>query len=501
MNVKNNDQDIKLKCPYQRALVMVFIIIALMLFACKSSTEPKLVKMSGKVVFENDSDDPTLDNTGLEGIKVSLFKTVELDTTFIRLRYLYPILGTTIDQRTVFNTQLEVPFKSTLTNEEGVYEFKNISPGSYHLLFEKEGWGKVVKHNINTNSAKHNFSESLANNPASQRRTPTVLYPLVHVPSIVNQNYVFKENHTYIVSQDASFLAPVSFEGKSRIELAANSNISFMQNIEYMHDGNDYVTFTTINNAHNSSKPLWGAIRSYKEDQTIKNWIIEGSSGGIILEGNRSKAQDCIFRNSDTGINAQAETTEIKNCIFDSIESRAVYYNQVQGSETIKHKLINCIFKSCQEGLRTQGQAVIISNNYFVGNENALFSFTGFHIIKNNAFDRNTNALIINGSQISIEHNEFYNNKNSVLFSSAYYSGVSKPQFASNNFFQKSDYAFRIGAQNLQEDINAKNNYWLATDIDAIIYDAKDAPSLIYEIIYLPKKPQRVPNAGITNSS
>jgi hypothetical protein len=87
-----------------------------------------------------------------------------------------------------------------------------------------------------------------------------------------------------------------------------------------------------------------------------------------------------------------------------------------------------------------------------------------------------------------------------VHISGAYYDGVPDPQFVNNNFYQTSDLAFRIATQGLRKDIDAKNNYWFASDIDSIIYDAVDAPSLIYKIIYLPKKTKVIETAGIVNN-
>lgn len=485
------------KRAFRHILALSLITLALLSFGCKSLTKPRVANLSGKVVLENDSGDPAFDNADLSGIKVSLYKPVALDSTIVRLQANHPILGPVIDQSMVFDPCKEVPIKSTTTNAEGRYELKEIAIDQYHLVFEKDGWGRVVEYYVNAGKSVDRDEDDFS----SKDRRSTTMYPIVQLPSMVNGEFVFKNRHMYVVDGSVGFTAPVHFEGHCRVELAPNSNISFFEDIIYDDVSSNYVTFTSLDSGPDGKAPLrWGMVRIHKDNQTIKNWTVENSASGIFVEGNHSIVRSCLIRNSDSGIHVQAEYSEIENIIFDVISSRAVYYNQVSPSDVIKQRLVNCIFKSCQEGLRTQGQGVEVANNYFIENEHALFSFAGHHIIRNNTFDRNKDAIIINGSKICIEYNEFYHNKNSVHISGAYYDGVPDPQFANNNFYQTSDLAFRIATQGLRKDIDAKNNYWLASDIDSIIYDALDAPAIVYKIIYLPKKAKVIEIAGIVNN-
>jgi hypothetical protein len=471
--------------------------LALLSFGCKSLTKPRVANLKGRVVLENDCGDPAFDNADLSGIKVSLYKPVALDSTIVRLQANHPILGPVIDQSMVFDPQKEIPIKSTTTNAEGRYELKGIAIDQYHLVFEKDGWGRVVEYYVNAGKS----SEQDGNEFSSKDLRTTAMYPIVQLPSMVNEEFTFKNSHTYVVDGTANFMAPVHFAGHCRVELAPNSDISFFEDIIYDDVSPNYVTFTSLDNGPEGKAPRrWGMVRIHKDDQTIKNWTVENSVSGIFVEGNHSVVRSCLVRDSDAGIHVQAEYSEIDKIIFAGISSRAVYYNQVPPSDVIKQRLVNCIFKSCQEGLRTQGQGVEVANNYFIDNVYALFSFAGHHIIRNNAFDRNKDAIIINGSRICIEYNTFHHNTNSVHISGAYYDGVPDPQFVNNNFYQTSDLAFRIATQGLRKDIDAKNNYWFASDIDSIIYDAVDAPSLIYKIIYLPKKTKVIETAGIVNN-
>lgn len=481
-------------------LIIVLGLISLFLLsvACKPLTKPRVFNLSGKVVLENDSGDPAFDNVNLSGIKVSLYKPASPDSIIARLKESYPILGPDMEQPMIFDPCKETPIKSTTTNTEGKYEFKGIAIGRYHLVFEKNGWGRVTEYYVHAGkSADRDGDDSLS----FQLRRTTIMYPIVHLPAIVNNEFTFEHRHTYVVDGNVSFLAPVHFAGHSRVELAPDSNIDFFEDIIYDDISNNFLTFTSLSTAPDGkAPPLWGAIRSHKENQTIRNWTVENSEDGIVVAGDHSSVKSCFIRNSGFGIHIWTEYAEIANIIFDRISFSAISYSQLPSSEVIKQWLVNCMFISCQEGLRTQGRAVEVANNYFVDNENALFSTAGHHIIRNNAFDRNRNALNVKGSKICIEYNDFYHNTNSVIFTSICVDGSPDPQFANNNFYQTSDFAFRISTYYLDKDIDAENNYWVAADIDAIIYDAVDNPLLGYKIIYLPKKAEVVESAGITNS-
>ena len=481
-------------------LIIVLGLISLFLLsvACKPLTKPRVFNLSGKVVLENDSGDPAFDNVNLSGIKVSLYKPASPDSIIARLKESYPILGPDMEQPMIFDPCKETPIKSTTTNTEGKYEFKGIAIGRYHLVFEKNGWGRVTEYYVHAGkSADRDGDDSLS----FQLRRTTIMYPIVHLPAIVNNEFTFEHRHTYVVDGNVSFLAPVHFAGHSRVELAQGSNIDFFEDLIYDDIGNNFLTFTSLSDAPDGkAPPLWGAIRSHKENQTIRNWTVENSVDGIVVAGDHSSVKSCIIRDSGFGIHIWTEYAEIANIIFDRISCSAVSYSQMSSSEVIKQWLINCMFISCQEGLRTQGRAVEVANNYFIDNEYALFSTAGHHIIRNNAFDRNRNALIVKGSKICIEYNDFYHNTNSVILASFCVDGSPDPQFANNNFYQTSDFAFRISTYYLDKDIDAENNYWVAADIDAIIYDAVDNPLLGYKIIYLPKKAEVVESAGITNS-
>jgi hypothetical protein len=439
------------------------------------------------VILENDTADPALDPTDNAGVRVSLFKTVELDTTLVRLNEEYPEIGVILDQELGFDPAASEPMFSTTTDAAGKFIFKEVPAGSYNLIASKDGWGTIYRYNINV--VKNNTSSDIN----------ITMYPLVVLGSYIDSPITFKQDHTYNALSDVAIVGSCSFLGKSRIKLAQNVQISIYGDITSDIDS-DYTHFTPLNDGSRLDKNLgWNSIKIYSDNQTLHNMVCCGAYTGITLLGNDCTVSNSYFRVLDNGIYAGATRTNILNCLFESMATRAILYDQTSGSETINHILENNIIYKCLNGLRTQGQAIRIKNNYFISNNTALFSFGNFyHIIENNNFDQNESAIICAGTRIPIRFNNFYANPVSIDLSGAWYGGVTQPTINNNNFYQSTGFAIKVlPLMNQSEDFDATLNYWKTTDIDAIIFDNLDYTPISQRVIYLPKRNQPVANCGI----
>ena len=80
------------------------LIIALLVFVglmCMNScTKVSTGSLCGKVVLENDSEDPANDPVDYSGITVALYEIPELDTTITRINTEYPQTGVQISTET-----------------------------------------------------------------------------------------------------------------------------------------------------------------------------------------------------------------------------------------------------------------------------------------------------------------------------------------------------------------------------------------------------------------
>jgi hypothetical protein len=488
----NDEVDMKIIClectgKNRKGLFLIILLIALLgLIGCKTSTKPDTGSLSGSVILENDTADPALDPTDNAGVRVSLFKTVELDTTLVRLNEEYPEIGVILDQELGFDPAASEPMFSTTTDAAGKFIFKEVPAGSYNLIASKDGWGTIYRYNINV--VKNNTSSDIN----------ITMYPLVVLGSYIDSPITFKQDHTYNALSDVTIVGSCSFLGKSRIKLAQNVQISILGQITSDIDS-DYTHFTPLDNGSRSGKyQKWNTIKILSDNQTLHNMVCWGAYTGISLLANDCTVSNSYFRVSDNGIYAGATRTNILNCLFESIASRATLYDQSAGSGTINHTLENNIVYKCLDGLRTQGQAIRIKNNYFISNGTGIFSFGVFyHIIENNNFDQNENAIICTGTRIPIRFNNFFANPVSIDLSRAWYGGVTQPTINNNNFYQSTGFAIKVLPLIQSDDFDATLNYWKTTDIDDIVYDNLDYAPILQRVIYLPKRSQPVANCGI----
>ena len=83
---------------------------------CSLITNPDKTTASGTVKLEG--------QTNHSGVKVSLYKLVELDTTLVRIIKQYPNIGVQISQETEFYHREQTPVYTTYTNKDGKWKIK-----------------------------------------------------------------------------------------------------------------------------------------------------------------------------------------------------------------------------------------------------------------------------------------------------------------------------------------------------------------------------------------
>ena len=114
----------------KKVLLMLAILSYLILFSCEESTKPETVTFSqitgqaGTVTLEGETD--------YSGVKVSLYKPVELDMALGRINQQYPQIGVQIPshrdkQETEFDHRKHSASYSTKTNTNGVWEIEVIT--------------------------------------------------------------------------------------------------------------------------------------------------------------------------------------------------------------------------------------------------------------------------------------------------------------------------------------------------------------------------------------
>ena len=62
-----------------------------------------------------------------------------------------------------------------------------------------------------------------------QLRRTTIMYPIVHLPAIVNNEFTFEHRHTYVVDGNVSFLAPSILRDIAGLSLLRTAISTFLK--------------------------------------------------------------------------------------------------------------------------------------------------------------------------------------------------------------------------------------------------------------------------------
>lgn len=493
--------------PVRFAFLYQFIATILLLVVvsgCKQSTVPQTGTIAGNVILINDTENPNNDPIDYSNIRVLLYKVTEVDSILTRLNTEHPSIGVQVDQSTSFVAKDHTPVQEVSTVADGGFTFQKVKVGSYNIVFEKEGWGSVQRYNVrlDTVSLLTFDSSYIGEHPdysnssySANTNVQATMYPIQTLDQASYGDYTFRAEHSYYIPSDVFIQGNCVFEGGSFIYINSGKKMNLFSTVSSQGEG-----YTRISGSDetNISNLRWDSICVYSSSNILSYLILDSTNSGIVFYGEGNTLDSSIIRQSTGGSHPVGIGSVIRNVIFSNISNRAIVFDQSSGSDIITYTVEKSIFIDCMEGLRTLGNAVSIKNNYFVDNELALFSFSGYHEIHHNCFDRNYRALICAGSLIPIEYNDFYaGNDYGILFSYQYYSTVSNPLIKYNNFYQTQGYAIELRARTTSNDVNAQNNFWKTQDIGSLLWDQTDDPNLEHSILYLPKQNSPVASAGI----
>lgn len=463
-----------------RHISLVFALF-LALASCSNTTKVQTFRVSGKVNLDWEDSGSGNSINDLSGVKVSLYEQIHCDSLTAHASDLYPFIGAVDGQDICFDSTGHSPIATTPTKADGTYELSGVEAGIYNILFSKSGWGDVYLYALQI-TGDASIGE-------------TTMFQIVEVPSMVGTEYIFRHNHTYTIGASTMFLDKCTFEGGSQIRISPNANVDFLGEVQFSGD-NAFTQFieNQTESAHNYN---WEGLKFVHDNIVIEKVLVRGATTGISLMGPNSTIRNSVFEQLTNGVYAPSDYSLIEYCTFRDISARAVAYNQTIGSDTIKHGIKYSLFVNCNEGLRTLGQPVSITDNVFMGNGIAIVSFSGYHVIEHNLFDLNDTAIMIQGCTITIQQNDFNDNMYSNKLLPAYYTTSSVPVFRDNNFYQSSNYAIYISPHPLPRDIDATLNYWKHQDVSMILYDRYDNPQITAAINYIPQRNTPISTAGV----
>ena len=123
----------------------MYLVGIILLISCSDSTSSEnTVTIRGTVFLEGRNDN--------SGVKVRLYRPVELDTTVVRLNEKYPTIGVSISQKTEFDHRSEKALYTTTSKSDGSWEINNVTAENHHIVAEKDSFGWKYSYNIDSHS-------------------------------------------------------------------------------------------------------------------------------------------------------------------------------------------------------------------------------------------------------------------------------------------------------------------------------------------------------------
>lgn len=453
-----------------------------LLVSCSSTTETdEGVTFSGTVTLEGETD--------YSGVKISLYKPVELDTALVRINQEYPNIGVQISQETEFDHR-EVESKySTNSKSDGFWKIENVSPDTYHLVAEKDGFGWKYIYEANTSDTQA-FTLIKSNN----------------LNGVIDTGVIVETGQFLVIEGDVVFTqnSSLEFKGDNTILFAENKKLTIMGGL--ITNASGYLKMTSID-LENKGK---GVVIDKEGEVNLQYLYMSHLNNPIVFENNPNltiELERSLIKKCSNGIYVKNKLVSIKNCLFSLINEYAV---EILMDFSITKNIIKR-----SGGILLLDNSGVLKNNLFESNEIALIPYKGNIIIKNNDFDKNKISIAVNSSNCEITFNNFHKNGLDIELNRNYVQmpifDYSNPNIQYNNFF-KSDTAVSILGKNslysggiytgigINKDLVTPNCYWEFESeffIDQRIYDAKDNAGLQYYILFNPIVSIPVSNAGI----
>lgn len=478
-----------------------FIIISFFFVGCTKTTKPKTSSLSGQIILVNDSDDPSLDPVDYSGVTVALYHLAVLDTTIVRINREYPSIGVQISQETEFDHRKAALVKQTTTNAEGKFTISDIPEGSYNLLAMKSGWGYRYVFNIQVTPGDNNLK--------SDDTSPITLFPIVLLDTIIYEDFVFSENHTYMITSNTIIFGNSIIQGNSAILIDPDFKLYFAGEISCP-TGDKYWKVTSSDGIYTSLAVQISpfdlcSFEYHNTPVTISNMILDNSINGINTGSHNFNLSNSIIRDvSTSALNVNSESNISGILMYNTVTKGIMAYNSIS--------LENSVFVNNRESCMLYQTQGTIQHCYFAGSYIGIRPFMEPCLIKNNCFDRNSVAIAPCASSPIIQYNNFYNNLRDIELNKGGTPSellFCNPSITYNNFFGNNFYIHLKGSNSVFGDgsiifsgVNTNqtypNNYLKAADLTSHIYDVSyPGATIAFSVSMVPRIYSQINQAGI----
>jgi len=245
----------------------------------------------------------------------------------------------------------------------------------------------------------------------------------------------------------------------------------------------------------------YSVVNFYGTEINIRSGIVRyGSSGISTVNISLNDINYMVFRDCGLALTINQGCCNIEYVIISYCNGTGITYTSDVDSDDNVH-IAKCIISN---NIEQRGIYIIragnynINNCYFNNNYYNIYIKNCNGIINNNEFNLGYYYIYFypNCLQKEISYNNFYSTTLGLLLQGRI------NNINNNNFYGPSRYFIYILSPShnhslVSEDVNATNNYWSVEEINQYLADAEDDPICPYNIIYLPKLPKPVKDAGI----
>ena len=466
--------------PTSYFLLLTFFTSYFLLSSCSQATEngEEGVTFSGTVTLEGE--------TNYSGVKISLYKPVELDTALVRINQQYPNIGVQISQETEFDHRDHEPVYTTMSGADGSWKIENVSKGEYNIVAEKDGYGWLY----------------LLDN-----EDQVIALELIKLTMVNSSTLRFYNNIKYIVNTSVTIEEPVVLETGATLYFTSHSKLTINGNVTVFGDDAKYIVLTSDDITSLGSGI---DIMSGDNDCSLNKLLIYKLNTGIKYEGKYISISNSIIKECNT------EGIEISKADSVNINNNLITKNSVGISAfDLKAGIVdrNIILENENEGIVYKVANSLIRKNYVSKNLIGIFQEwnSNSKIEYNEILTNSEWGIVVNGiSKPVIERNNILYNNSAINIPMTGYAHNAQPTINYNNIlidFSENSWLVKIigSSSNPNElDVNAQNNFWGTQDqymIDTYIYDKHDAVNQekTGEVIYYPYEYENFNNVGILN--
>jgi len=481
---------------------LFFIICSLFIISCDSDTKTQKGIISGVITLDGQQD--------YSGIRVMLYSADIVPGKLKELNDQYQQLAFPVEDKHIFDHRKFSPLFSVFTNKKGFFSFPETVYGKYIITYLKEGWGYNYIYDIELHSSEYNTNSIYIYRDLS-------LSPLLIVPSVLENDYIFYSDKCYYFPQNtmAFPVAKVTIEPSAKLLLGEGIEFSIYGELEIC-DGSNFAIMTSFSNIYetgvNSSK-LGQRVIIYGTANKISNLRVSYLNSGLDI-----RAENQILRNASLCYNGTAmiayqtaNVTLSNSLIYANTNSE---YASIIAYNVNGYNAINNIFYQNNISIRnkTLTNSTIRNNVFYGGNTEVENAFNSNCLFEHNIIN-NVGIGLDNTAQSNLEVNYNDITANVCIYNWFFPNVGNSPnegwvQGTNNNFnaFRytvESRAAYFLISSDLLLDF--RNNYWgttSETEIENKIIDSYDlgvpGGDYYWSIVnYKPYQHNRIISAGI----